>query len=376
MIIEFHMLKSFPPTNLNRDDTGAPKSCVFGGVQRGRISSQCLKRSWRTSGLFENEAIGALGTRTRKLPTLVAAQLAAQGVTEDLQAAVCKLLSGFANKDSKQNDKGITAQIVFYSQEDIQAVTAYFADLIAQGKTAKEIAKLKAEDVQKQLGKRHRPVSLDIALFGRMVTSDAFANVEAAMQVAHAISTHRIARESDYFTAVDDLISGDALDELGAGMLGDVEYNASCYYLYACLDVEQLRANLQYADDPDAVVRAALPALLESMAYTNPSGKQNTFAGHVLPEAMLVEYKNRRIPVSYVNAFVEPARTSDNTGVLEDSIRKLAKEADDVDRRFGIPVAHRLWFKTRYADVAPHACETFDRLGDLVERATLLMEER
>ena len=216
-----------------------------------------------------------------------------------------------------------------------------------------------------------RPVTLDIALFGRMVTSNAFADVEAAMQVAPAISTNKVMMESDYFTAMDDLLRGDTMEESGSGMIGDIDYDSSCYYLYASLDTDALRENLKYADDPDTLVGKAIPALLRTIAMTNPSGKQNSFAGHVLPSTMLVECKQEKIPVSLVNAFVKPIRPDSKGDLVQNSIAGLAQEVKQTSRNFGLPVEKRLWFCVdRYRDIALESdavvCETF---ADLVEQA-------
>ena len=345
MLIEIHMLKNYPSTNLNRDDMGAPKSCVFGGVQRARISSQCLKRSWRVSPLFQKEMEGHLGMRTRKMPQLVAARLKEMGMADEFLPAIEKKLTGFANKGGKENDLGITNQIVIYSPEDIQAIADVMKTALDGVKTAKDVEKLKATEIEKMVkGAATRPVSLDIALFGRMVTSTAFADVEASMQVAHAFSTNRVVMETDFFTAMDDMINGQ--EDLGSGMMGDVDYNSSCYYIYASLDVDKLRENLQYAEVADALVKEAVPALLRAMAYSNPSGKQNTFAGNVLPSAVLAECKEYPVPVSYANAFVKPISAAYDMDLIQNSICALQKNVKDTVRDFPMLAdAKRIWFK-------------------------------
>lgn len=378
MLYEFHMLKNYPPTNLNRDDSGAPKTCLFGGVNRGRISSQCLKRSWRTSELFRQE-IGpeALGIRTRHLPRLVCDKLAKQGVDEAWLQELLPKLTALGNKDAQENKKGnYMPQIVFFAAQDIDAVAEAVQSMLKDCHSAKDVKALKAKELTAAVtGANVRPVSLDIALFGRMVTSDAFKNVEAAMQVAHAITTHKTALESDYFTAMDDLLSGDTMEESGSGMIGDIDYSASCYYIYASLDTDKLRDNLEYADDPDLLVRKSIPALLRAMALTNPSGKQNSFAGHVLPSAILVECKNTKIPVSLVNAFTDPVRAGKEGDLVETSIKRLVSEADMMDRSFGIPVEKRLWFCVDKYDVqlsSEHVvCKTF---ADLTAAVTQTLE--
>lgn len=369
MLYEIHMLKNYPPTNLNRDDTGAPKTCLFGGVMRGRVSSQCLKRSWRTSPSFRAE-IGDenLGIRTRKLPVLVAEKLVAMGVSQEFADAIQPRLTGIGNKEGKETKDGnATAQVIFYAKEDITAVAETVKELLDKCKSVKDVQKLKAKDIQAAVsGADVRPVTLDIALFGRMVTSDAFRDVEASMQVAHSISTNKVSVESDYFTAMDDMLSGSSMDELGAAMIGDVDFNASCYYVYASVDTDALAENLKYAENAEEIVRKAIPALLRAMAFTDPSGKQNSFAGHVLPSVVMVECKEKKIPTSMVNAFVEPVGKGGD--LVKRSAEKLADEVDMTARNFGLEVRERLWFCVDKYDVKPETatkvCATFP---DLVE---------
>ena len=371
MLYEIHMLKNYPPTNLNRDDTGAPKTCLFGGVMRGRVSSQCLKRSWRTSPSFRAE-IGDdnLGIRTRKLPVLVAEKLVEMGVTQEFAEAIQPRLTGIGNKEGKETKDGnATAQVIFYAKEDIAAVAVTVKELLDKCKTVKDVQKLKAKDIQAAVtGADVRPVTLDIALFGRMVTSDAFRDVEASMQVAHAISTNKVSVESDYFTAMDDMLSGSSMDELGAAMIGDVDFNASCYYVYVSIDTDALAENLKYADNAEEIVRQAIPALLRAMAFTDPSGKQNSFAGHVMPSVVMVECKEKKIPTSMVNAFVEPVGKGGD--LVKQSAEKLAAEVDMTARNFGLEVKERLWFCVDKYDVKPKTatkvCATFPELVESV----------
>jgi len=356
MLICIHMLKNFAPTNLNRDDSNTPKTCVFGGVQRGRISSQCLKRSWRTSSVFEEEVGGnLLGKRTRKLPELVADYLRENKINEDFIKSASRKLTGFGNKERKENKDGdFTAQMILYSPSDIAAIGEMLIELIHKCSDIKEFEKLTAKELQASLKESSsRPITLDIALLGRMVTSDAFADVEASMQVAHAISTNKITMETDFFVAMDDLISGSGNDDLGAGMMGDIDYNSNCYYIYASLDLEELRANLKNTPDSEKIVRAAIPALLNAMAFSNPSGKQNSFAGHSLPCAVCVECKDRKIPVSYANAFVKPVSADKNGDLVFNSIQKLADEVDSIKNDFGDLSRERFWFCKSGYDVKP-----------------------
>lgn len=247
MLIEIHMLKHYPASNLNCDETGAPKTCFFGGVQRGRISSQCLKRSWRTSPLFDE--LNSKGWRSRSLADLVGQELS--DLPEDAVAYAKKLVTGIANKDGKMNDKDdTTGQLIFFSLEDVKALAQAIRETWSASGDLKTFQKQKPDGVIKLMKKAGAcAVTLDIALFGRMVTSDALLNVEAAIQVAHAVSTHAVNLESDYFTAVDDLLTGS--ESTGAGMIGDIDFDSCCYYEYASLDMDKLRENLK--DSPRGV---------------------------------------------------------------------------------------------------------------------------
>lgn len=338
MLYEIHMLKNYPPVNLNRDETGSPKSCWFGGSQRGRISSQCLKRTWRTSPLFD-ELLGEKGIRTRMISSLIEEELRGMGASEELIAKAAAKATGIANKDGKESDKGITGQVIFYSKPEIHAIAAKMKGLYeADAKAFDKLSGNKLVDEFKKLDLK--PVSVDIALFGRMVTSNAFKDVEASVQVAHAISTHAVNQESDYFTAVDDLVSGS--EDSGAGMIGDIDYNASCYYHYVSIDTDQLSENLAYAEDRDALIGKIVPALVQILAFSNPGGKQNTFAGHSLPCLICVERKSARIPISYANAFAEPVNVR-REPVISGSVSALKREMEKTDKAFGVENS-RFWF--------------------------------
>lgn len=374
MLYEIHMLKNYPPVNLNRDESGAPKSCMFGGTTRGRVSSQCLKRSWRTSPLL-SQTVGLehLGLRTRQLPQLVADKLAEMGVSQEYIEAVLPKISGFGNKDGTENKDGnYTAQIVFYAPEDIRAVAETVEKKLKECKSLKEVKALKGKELQEAVkGAEVRPITLDMALFGRMVTSNAFRDVEAAMQVAHAISTNKLNMESDYFTAMDDLLSGATMEETGSAMIGDTDYNSACYYLYASLDTDILQENLRYTQDAEKLIQTAVPALIRTMALTNPSGKQNSFAGNVLPSAILIECKEEKVPVSMVNAFVRPIKPepANDYDIVRGSIQALADQVDTIQNSFGLAVERRLWFCAAPYGIVPQ-CETAlcRTLPELVEQ--------
>lgn len=373
MLIEFHMLKNYPPVNLNRDESGMPKTCFFGGVQRGRISSQCLKRSWRTSEVFRN--LGSYGIRTRKMPELVADKLIEMGIPSEYIDEAKKKLTGIANKDGKASDKGITTQVVFYSMKEIDRIALRMKETIEKDGSLKAFQKRAPKDIESLIkDATEKPITADIALFGRMVTSEFFVDVDASMQVAHAISTHVVNRESDYFTAVDDLL--DSNDENGAAMIGDIDYNSCCYYEYASLDTDILRANLENIENCDDLIERLVPALLKSMAFSNPSGKQNTFAGQILPDLVMVEFKKDKIPLSYVNAFEEPVHTwGNNPRIVYNSVRALFDHVSKMDAAYSLPVAHRGYFAPRFNELSLDKGDCFASFDEMVNNCIAWMNE-
>lgn len=393
MLIEIHMLQNHAPSNLNRDDTGSPKDCLFGGVRRARISSQCLKRSIRRSPIFAECLKGiALGTRTRGLPEMVKEYLLARGVSEEMAVIAAQKASGFGNKDGKEQKELQTAQTMFLSPADVEAVGEVLLAACRTHAEPEALKKVSAGDLQKEAILRGwRPITPDIALFGRMITSEAFRDVEAAMQVAHAISTHKMEHEFDYFTAVDDLqgTRGDEVDDAGADMIGDVEFNSACYYKYFSLDLDGLVENLagpalRSADEANAravaearrVAVATVLAFIKAAVFTTPSGKQNSFAAHQLPDGILVEVRREKIPVSYANAFVAPATPSGKSDLVASSLEKFAAYVEAITEKFSLPATARFWFTTRDQKIAgttecPRLDDLLGQLGAVLERSVV-----
>lgn len=339
-LIQFHILRNYAPSSLNRDEMGAPKTALFAGVLRGRISSQCLKRAWRSSEAFKE--LDSFGLRTKYLPELVADRVKELSDTDTYNFALKakKVIASLGKSEKtkkKDEDKekadekwDKTKQLMVFSKEDIDAVA--YAVINAKG----NIEKLKEEI--KQLDPI-RPITLDIALFGRMVTDNMFADVEASMQVAHALSVNRVNQESDYFTAVDDLshVFG---EDAGAAHLDENDYNSCCYYQYAVLDVEQLKENLKNSPEAQEKLPQLLNALIDAIIYASPSGKQNSFAAHSLPTVVCLEMKDKKIPISYINAFEEPI--THNYSV--ESSKRLAEEIDKIDKKYQSGLSQRVWF--------------------------------
>jgi CRISPR system Cascade subunit CasC len=369
MLIEIHILQNHAPSNLNRDDTGSPKECVFGGIRRGRISSQCLKRSIRRSDFFqENQKLqDHLAIRTRRLPELVRERFMGAKLDAEFAEIAARKASGFGTTAGKEQDpkdgKYRTAQTMFLTQHDIDAVAATLLEAARGAKKAKAFADMKAAELQEQARQEgYRPLTVDVALFGRMITSEAFRDVEACTQVAHAISTHEVKHEFDYFTAVDDLVRTDEEreEDVGSDMLGDVEFNSACYYKYLSIDVDGFLENLTGArlrdvskEDQKAANQLAqetLDSLLRAAIQVTPTGKQNSFAAHQLPAAVLVEVRPRRTPVSYANAFVEPARPGRDGDLVRSSLAKLSRHVEALAKGFNLEADPRLLLAPDHPD--------------------------
>lgn len=336
MLIQIHILQNYAPSNLNRDDSGSPKSAVFGGYPRGRISSQCLKRSIRQSSTFVDafKANNLLAARTQRLPQLISNALQEMNVPDNTRQAIVVRAPEIGQESTKREkatvdpEKAETRQLIFIGSGEVQAIAE---KLLAKYEEvgSKKWESLKIEEITKELG-ASLPLSVDIAMFGRMTTSAAFEDMQAAVQVAHALSTNRVVAEYDYFTAVDDLKPRH--ESTGASMIGDVEFNSSTYYKYFNTHWEQLVDNL--GGDTE-VAAQAVSALIEAAATAQPSGKQNGFAAQNLPDFVMVEISDKNIPVSYANAFLKPADNF-NGSLMQNSIEKLDKYAAQLRTVYGL----------------------------------------
>lgn len=343
MLIQFHVLQNYAPSNLNRDDTGAPKDAVFGGIRRGRISSQCLKRSYRHSTAFADSFTqdDLLGVRTKKLPMLIREELKLLGVDEPELSTIVDKISSVGResrkKGSEENEiqedetvadekEDVTKQLIFLGINELKPFAVKILEIYKR-LGAKVWVKTKISEITKEMN-ASLPRSVDIAMFGRMTTSEAFEDVTASVQVAHALSTNALNQEFDYFTAVDDLS-----DELGAGMISDIEFNSSTFYKYINLHWEELLANL--GGDVQVAVRAVV-ALLDAVVKAHPTGKQNTFAAFNLPDFVLVEVSYENLPVSYANAFLKPVRSTHNATLMQNSVTQLGEYLERVSTVYGV----------------------------------------
>jgi CRISPR system Cascade subunit CasC len=307
MKIEIHILQNFTASCLNRDDTNAPKDCTFGGVRRARISSQCIKRAVRWSDEFRGRIGAELGKRSERYVPELGALLRERGVGPDRseQEAMDRLTAAFGVKYEK-GDR--TKYLLYLGTKELLAL----ADL-----TPEEISKRRDEAKK---GKRRfelAPLQPDQALFGRMIADAPIGNIEAACQVAHAISTHQVEMEEDYYTAVDDL---QPEQEPGAGMVGTVGFNASCFYRYALVDREQLEKNL---GGNKALAAKTILAFTDGFTRAIPAAKQNSMAAQNPPDFVMAVARSSGTPVSLANAFADPIPLSYEGGLVARSVERL-----------------------------------------------------
>jgi len=324
--IQVHTLTSYPPANLNRDDLGRPKTAMMGGVERLRVSSQSLKRHWRTSDVFQEALRNHLGTRTKDIGRRALESLLAKGVNEKKAEEWAYSIAGVFGKVEK--GKVTTQQLVFFSPEEWQAVDD-LVNVLAEENRKPEPDELKA--LLKQ------STAVDIALFGRMLADSSSFNVEASCQVAHALSVHGVTVEDDYFTAVDDLNADH--DDRGAAHIGETGFASAVFYSYVCIEREAL---LEHLDGDAELVNKAVGALIEAIATVSPKGKQNSFGSHAYASYMMVEIGNKQ-PRSLSAAFLAPVKGEDYLLSAIDALETQTKHFDSV---YGLCADERGSFNT------------------------------
>ncbi len=349
--IQIHALTVYPPGNLNRDDLGRPKTAIFGGTQRLRISSQSLKRAWRISDIFSAVLAGHVGKRTKDIGNYAYGKLIERNVASDRAdeqskriAEVFGKLKAVKETDGKKSPKapkeakaGKEAakhasagrqieQLAHIGPAELAALDALL-DRIASGDTPSN------DECAALLSDAHG--AADIALFGRMLASTPQRNVDAAVQVAHAITVHKVTVEDDYFTAVDDL--NDGSEDSGAAHIGTTEFGSGVFYQYICIDRSLLEKNL---DGNRGLASLARRGLVEACAKIAPSGKQNSFATRARAGYMLAE-RGEEQPRNLAMAFLKPVTGDDP---LESAIRSLEETLGRMDKVYGPCASGRYTF--------------------------------
>jgi CRISPR system Cascade subunit CasC len=323
-ILDIHVLQTVPPSNLNRDDTGSPKTARYGGVVRARVSSQAWKRASRAAfvDLLDRSE---LGVRSKRLVELLSRRITAQDPSlADRQADLAKaVLAAVGIKVTpprgKKDAPEESGYLVFLSEHQITALAALAIEHARTGEAIDKKAARRAADTEH---------SVDLALFGRMVADGTDLNVDAAAQVAHALSVHAVETEYDYFTAIDDDKHAGNEEDSGAAMIGTVEFNSATLYRYATVDVDRLRDNL--GKDPKAACRA-VEAFARAFVLSMPTGKQNTFANRTLPDAVLIvlrETQSINLAGAFEEAITEQSR-------IPAAVTRLAVYASEIHEAYG-----------------------------------------
>ena len=347
LFLDIHAIQILPPSNINRDDTGSPKTAQYGGVTRARVSSQAWKKAMRD--YFNDYGENAnVGKRTKNIVDYVASKIAEKSpdkTDEAIELAENTLKkAGISIKDHQ-------AKALFFLG-DAQANS--LAEAAIQGQTDKKA-------LQQCLNENP---SIDISLFGRMVADDPSLNEDASAQIAHAISTHAVQNEFDYFTALDDLSKE---DNAGAGMLGTIEFNSSVLYRYGNVAIHEL---LKQLDSKESTINA-IKLFVEAFSNSLPTGKINTFANQTLPNALIISLRKDR-PVNLVSAFEKPVRTQG--GYLDKSIERLANEFKKVDKFVEEPLIS-MYINTNEDNALKDIGEEEDSLKNLTEDLGKKLEE-
>lgn len=320
--LELHILQSFPVACLNRDDLNSPKTAIFGGVQRARVSSQSWKRAIRDYWKADDKLSPRFsGIRTRYIIEPLTDIFKALGNTEENSSkAAYELAIALATKDTETRTKTL-----FYATpgELSEFATIYSASTTkaAQKKAIEALIKKAPTD------------AADIALFGRMVASDYTAKLEGAAMFSHALSTHKVDNEIDFFAAVDD---SQPEDQLGAGMTSTLEFNSATYYRFAALNLDMLadKPHLQVltTDERREVVRAFIEATLQAV----PGARKNSMNAATLPGYVLGVVRGSGHPVQLINAFEAPIRASGGKGIFKSSLDALEAERKKLNETWGL----------------------------------------
>lgn len=338
--LQLHVLTAYPTSNLNRDDTGRPKTVEFGGVPRLRISSQSLKRAWRTSDVFSQRLGERVGKRTQRLGEELFEHLQNGGMSakkaSDVARQIAQLFGKLSDKDSSEDatsssERTYIKQLAFIAPQERERALA-LADRALAGE---KIDPAPADVLVATDG------AADIAMFGRMLADNPAYNREAAVQVAHALTTHRVLVEDDYYVAVDDLKNPRDHADVGTSFIGVQEYGAGLFYIYICIDCNLLARNV---GGDSSIARDAIAALVECAMKVSPRGKQASYASRAYASFGLAERGNQQ-PRTLAAAFLKPVSGDEERGdIAAASIKRLEAFSENLDRVYGECADRRVRF--------------------------------
>lgn len=393
--LQVHYLTSFPASLLNRDDVGMAKRIPFGGISRVRISSQCLKRHWRTAqGPFSLSSLATLSIRSRKIfEKEIVEPLLKEGFSEDSVTRVVNtfqnIILGKSNKRRKteepeENRDIATEQIIVLGRPEVEYILETSREILQECKEDKRKLDTRLSELEKDkkirenfeaLAKNCKAVlGLDAALFGRMVTSDILARGDAAVHVAHAFTVHPEETETDFFTAVDDLQS--EAEELGSAHMNETELTSGLFYGYVVVDIPQLVSNIEGCDrkewlQADRTLSASVVRnLIHLIATVSPGAKRGSTAPYSYAHFVLAEFGERQ-PRTLANAFLKPVDLS-QPDILKTSISALSSYLQNFDRMYGLEEKRRV---VAMVDTEGFPAEPVSSLGELAEWANSLVKQ-
>lgn len=363
--LELHIIQSVPVACLNRDDLNSPKTAVFGGVQRARVSSQSWKRAIREMAKeISSEEKSDLfnGDRTRRMVYTLSTRLVDKGFSSNAATAIAEQVADVVETlDSKVDAEGYKKikTVMFFSKaeydaiadaiassEDVQSSISTLEKAISEGsvKDKEKAIKAMGKILEKgAIAKVIRSVQLkdaaDIVLFGRMVANDPSLKVDGAAMFAHILSTHKADNEIDFFAAVDDLNK----DEAGAGMTSTLEFNSATYYRFAALNLDELAKDNHLGDivEDGKPVRSietrkqVVRTFLKSTIQAIPSARKTTMNGNTMPVYVLGVVREKGHPIQLVNAFESPVRPS-MKGFVVESVNRMNLEYADLKETWSI----------------------------------------
>lgn len=339
-LIELHVLQSFPVTCLNRDDLGSPKSALFGGANRARISSQCLKRAIRLAA--KDLSTSFAGNRTRRAAEDLAQELVKLGWPQkDAQTAAETTCHSFlSGKPPKKKGKGKdgeveeapeanrqTSTLLYFSPGQIRAI----ADAIVQARKEKPET-IDFQSVAAKAAKGAMLDAADIAIFGRMVANENTLTLEGAGLFSHALSTHKADSEIDFWTAVDDCKQPG--DDAGAANMGPLEFSSACYYRYVGLNLDLLRQPCHLGSLSTQELKQVVDAFLRAAMLAVPSARKNSMNGATLPAYVLGLVKEQGQPVQLINAFEMPVAS--RNGLVTQSVEALKAHHEQLKKTWNL----------------------------------------
>lgn len=398
--VAIHVIKTFPPCHLNGDENGNQKICYFGGVPRIRVSGSNIGHSVRTSDLLKD--FMPIGTRSRMLPSEVLQKMSqirdenkefADIDEEFIQEAARKLTKiGKSGKESdKEDDEGskkktgkkeeqlITKQTVFYTKEDVDELANILLAEALKANSFEDFKKITL-DMRKIPALRRiyeGPISIDMALFGVMTTAEFMQNVESAVQIGQAISTHTLHRETDFFSCTDDLIeSGDAVGISGAALTDTFDFSCPCMYQYAAIDMGILNENMENVLNGKGKTAEAAITFIKAFALECSKTKQSRFASAVLPDMIMVEVFDDNMPIySYAGAFKNPVKTfGDHPEVTKNSVKAFS-DFTDKQNQFLERKVRRAFVSMEFKDECPESAEVYTGLDSLLQTVKKWIEE-